>query len=66
MLAVLEHAVQRFRTYAFVAAGCGSFLFMEVAAWLRSTGTGAFRLLFSGRGWVRVYVLTVEAAAQCE
>jgi hypothetical protein len=42
MLAVLEHAVEDFRTYAFVATERGRRLFMEVDAWFRYAATGPF------------------------
>ena len=42
MLAVLETAVNDFRTYAIVPTGRGRWLFMEVAAWFDSSTTGAF------------------------
>lgn len=42
MLAVLEHAVEDFRTYAFVTTGRARFLFLEASAWFCSTATGPF------------------------
>ena len=42
MLAVLERAVDDFRTYANVPTGRGRWLFMEVAAWFDSSETGPF------------------------
>lgn len=42
MLAVLERAVNDFRTYAIVPTGRGRGLFMEVAAWFHSSTTGPF------------------------
>jgi hypothetical protein len=42
MLAVLERAVDDFRTYANVSTGRGRWLFMEVAAWFHSSDTGPF------------------------
>ena len=42
MLAVLESAVNDFRTYTMVATGRGRQLFMEVAAWFNSSTTGPF------------------------
>ncbi len=42
MLAVLEHAADDFRTYAFVRSGRARWLFMEVSAWFGSTATGLF------------------------
>ncbi|MGH7788786.1 MAG: hypothetical protein ACRERC_18085 [Candidatus Binatia bacterium] len=42
MLAVLEHAVDDFRTYANVPTGRGRWLFMAVAAWFDSSETGPF------------------------
>ena len=42
MLAVLERAVDDFRTYAIVPTGRGRWLFMEAAAWFQSFATGAF------------------------
>jgi hypothetical protein len=42
MLAVLERAVDDFRTYANVPTGRGRWLFMEVAAWFDSPETGPF------------------------
>lgn len=42
MLAVLERAVEDFRTYANVPTGRGRWLFMEVAAWFESSETGPF------------------------
>jgi len=40
MLAVLERAVDDFRTYATVATGRGRWLFREVAVWFDSAATG--------------------------
>ena len=42
MLAVLERAVDDFRTYAIVPTGRGRGLFMEVVAWFDSSATDAF------------------------
>ena len=42
ILAVLEHAADDFRTYAFVRSGRGRWLFMEASEWFRSTATGLF------------------------
>ena len=42
MLAVLEQAVEDFRTYAFVTTGRARFLFMDAAAWFCSTATRPF------------------------
>jgi hypothetical protein len=42
MLAVLERAVDDFRTYANVPTARGRWLFMEVAAWFDSSDTGPF------------------------
>ena len=42
MLAVLGHAVEDFRTYAFVPTGRGRRLFIEVDAWFRSSAVGLF------------------------
>lgn len=42
MLAVLERAVDDFRTYANVPTGRGQWLFREVAAWFDSAETGPF------------------------
>jgi hypothetical protein len=42
MLAVLENAINDFQTYAIVPTGRGRGLFMEVAAWFRSSATGIF------------------------
>lgn len=42
MLAVLERAVDDFRTYANVPTGRGRWLFREVAAWFESSETGPF------------------------
>jgi hypothetical protein len=42
MLAVLERAVDDFRTYANVPTGRGRWLFMEVTAWFDSPATGPF------------------------
>ena len=42
MLAVLERAVDDFRTYANIPTARGRWLFMEVVAWFDSTETGPF------------------------
>ena len=42
MLAVLERAVDDFRTYATVPTGRGRWLFREVSAWFASSETGPF------------------------
>ena len=42
MLAVLERAVDDFRTYAIVPTGRGRGLFMEVVAWFDSSATDVF------------------------
>jgi hypothetical protein len=42
MLAVLDRAVDDFRTYANVPTARGRWLFMEVAAWFDSCDTGPF------------------------
>ena len=42
MLAVLERAIDDFRTYAIVPTGRGRALFMEVHAWFRARATGPF------------------------
>jgi hypothetical protein len=42
MLAVLERAVDDFRTYANVPTGRGRWLFGEVVAWFESSETGPF------------------------
>src|SRR4030095_2702060 len=42
MLAVLDRAVNDFRTYAAVPTGRGRRLFADVAAWFRSSTDGAF------------------------
>lgn len=42
MLAVLDRAVNDFRTYAVVPTGRGRRLFAEVEAWFRSSTDGAF------------------------
>ncbi len=42
MVAVLERAVEDFRTYAMVPTGRGRWLFLEVAAWFESSATGPF------------------------
>ena len=42
LIAVLEHAVDDFRTYAVVPTGRGRWLFMEVASWFRSPAVGLF------------------------
>jgi hypothetical protein len=42
MLAVLERAVDDFRTYANVPTGRGRWLFREVAGWFDSSETGPF------------------------
>ncbi|HVO24290.1 MAG TPA: hypothetical protein VMW56_11735 [Candidatus Margulisiibacteriota bacterium] len=42
MLAVLERAVDDFRTYAIVPTGRGQGLFMEVVAWFESSAPDAF------------------------
>jgi hypothetical protein len=42
MLAVLESAVNDFRTYNMIPTGRGRQLFMEVAAWFDSSTTGPF------------------------
>ena len=42
MLAVLERAIDDFRTYAIVPTGRGRALFMEVHAWFHARATGPF------------------------
>jgi hypothetical protein len=42
MLAVLQRAVDDFRTYATVPTGRGRWLFMEVDAWFHSSASGPF------------------------
>src|SRR5574342_31848 len=42
MLAMLERAVDDFRTYANVPTGRGRWLFREVAGWFDSSETGPF------------------------
>jgi hypothetical protein len=78
MLAVLERAVDDFRTYAIVPTGRGRWLFMEVAAWFQSPATGPFD--FEGiceatgldpdfvrkglRSWVHVHVPSVRGSVR--
>lgn len=42
MLAVLQRAVDDFRTYADIPTGRGRWLFREVSAWFGSADTGPF------------------------